>query len=124
MKGFAALFAALFALAAAVQWNDPDPTLWILGYLAVSGLSVAAFFGRRLLIPNALAALVLTLWFATLAPSLIGAPEEAFTSFEMKAAPHEKPREAVGLGLAAVWCGVLAVWSRRAGAAAITEEAE
>lgn len=124
MKGWAAFFAVLFALAAAVQWNDPDPALWILGYLAVSALSVAAFTGRRLLIPNGVAALVFTVWFATLAPSLIGAPEEAFTSFKMKAAPHEEPREAVGLGLAAAWCGVLAVWSRRTDAAGIAQESD
>lgn len=114
MKPWAAFFAALFVFAAAVQWNDPDSALWILGYLAVASLSVAAFVGRRLLVPNALVAVLFTLWFATLAPTLKGAPEEAFTSFEMKAAPHEEPREAGGLGLAAAWCWALTVWSRRA----------
>lgn len=122
MKGWAVFFAVLFAGAAAVQWNDPDPAFWILGYLSVSALSVAAFLGRRLFFPNAVAAMVLGVWFVTLAPSLLGAPEEAFTSFKMKAAPHEEPREAVGLGLAAAWCVVLAVWSRRTSASAIDHD--
>ncbi|MFK7897040.1 MAG: transmembrane 220 family protein [Myxococcota bacterium] len=113
MKGWAAFFAAVFALAAAVQWNDPDPALWILGYLAMSALSVAAFLERRLFVPNLAAAIIFTLWFATLASSLVGASEEAFTSFRMKAEGHEEPREAVGLGLCVAWAITLTVWSRR-----------
>ncbi|MEZ5564757.1 MAG: transmembrane 220 family protein [Gammaproteobacteria bacterium] len=35
------LFAVLFALSAALQYNDPDPVQWALEYLAAAGLAVA-----------------------------------------------------------------------------------
>jgi len=113
MKWAAGFFSALFAVAAAVQWNDPDPLFWILGYGAASVLSALAAAGRVSVLPNAIAAIVFLLWFASLAPSLVAAPNEAFMSFEMRERSHEEPREAVGLVLCAVWSGVLVVWSRR-----------
>lgn len=118
MRVVAGSFAALFLLAVAVQWNDPDPLPWMLGYGLAAGLSVATCFGRIPVALNALAAVAFVAWFATLAGSLPGAPSAAFTSFEMQAASHEEPREAVGLLLAAAWTGLqsLVGWRRgRAG---------
>ena len=95
MRRASAVFAAVFLLAAVVQWNDPDPWLWIAGYGFAAGLSAASALGRVWLWPNALAAVAFTLWFASLAASLPTAPSEAFTSFEMQATSHEEPREAM-----------------------------
>ena len=50
--------------------------------------------------------------FLVISPSLLGAPEEAFTSFKMKAVDHEEPREAVGLALLSGWNFPLAYWAR------------
>ncbi|MEM9175795.1 MAG: transmembrane 220 family protein [Myxococcota bacterium] len=106
-------FGALFLFGAAVQWNDPDPFAWIGAYLAGAALSIHAGRGGRAFVANALAAAVFAVGFASLATTLPGAPEEAFTSVRMQSADHEEPREAVGLALLAGWCGVLAVRARR-----------
>ncbi len=104
--------AGVFALSAAVQWNDPDPGIWITVYLVGAAISAAAGFGRFWPRPTGLFGAVVALWFASLAPSLPGAPGEAFTSFEMQAASHETPREAVGLAILASWMVFLAVRGR------------
>jgi len=41
------IIALLFALFASFQWNDPDSLPWIGVYLAVAGLFLGAFWGRR-----------------------------------------------------------------------------
>lgn len=112
MRIAAALFFVVFAFAAGVQWNDPDPVPWILAYGAVAAISLAAAFGRAWLAPSAGAALLLGLWCLALAPSLIGAESEAFLSIRMRETRHEQPREALGLALAAGWCAFLAWRSR------------
>ena len=110
-------FAALFVFAAAVQVNDPDPGLWIAGYLVAATLSGLAAWGRVLPRAHTIASVGFGLWFLSLAGSLPGAPSEAFTSIQMKASAHEEPREAVGLALVAAWSAVLAhrAWRDRAG---------
>ena len=113
MKIAAFVFAGVFALGAIVQLNDPDPILWILAYLAGAGLSLAAALDRRLFGPSLIAAVFFGVWFLSIASSLGGAPQEAFTSFKMQATSHEEPREAAGLALLAIWNGALAVWARR-----------
>jgi hypothetical protein len=113
MKIASLAFTGLFALGAALQWNDSDPVLWILGYSAGATLSLASALGRRDFLPNAVAFALFGIWFVSIATSLFGAPQEAFTSFTMQAASHEEPREAVGLALLAGWSAVLAAQARR-----------
>jgi hypothetical protein len=108
MRWVAGLLCALFVVAAAVQWNDPDPLLWIVAYLFAAGVSGAAASGRSNRAVNLAGAVVFGIWFATLAPSLVGAESAAFESFAMQEARHEEPREAAGLALAAAWFGFLA----------------
>jgi hypothetical protein len=117
MRIASAVFCAVFLLSAAVQWNDPDPLVWVAGYLGAAGLSLAAFFGRISVAANGVAAVGFALWCLSLVGSVPGAPSEAFTSFEMQAPSHEEPREAVGLLICAVWTGFLALHGRRAGRA-------
>ncbi len=113
MRIASAVFCAVFLLAVAVQWNDPDPLAWMLGYGLAAALSLAAWFGRMPVLPNALAAAGFAVWFLALAGSLPSAPTEAFTSFEMQAAAHEEPREAVGLLLCSGWTAFLALRGAR-----------
>ena len=113
MRILSSLFCALFVLAAVVQWNDPDPLLWIMGYLSAAMLSAGAAWGRSWTRANAGAAVIFGLWFAMLAPSLMQAERAAFETFQMSEADHEEPREAVGLGLAAGWCAALALYARK-----------
>jgi hypothetical protein len=107
-------FGALFLVGAGVQWNDPDPLAWIVAYLVGAGLSFHAGAGGRAFVASALASIVFAVWFATLAATIPDAPEEAFTSFEMRETSHEQPREAIGLLLLAGWSALLAVRARSA----------
>ena len=108
MRVVAGLFTGLFLLAAGVQWNDPDPFIWIAGYLLAVFLAAAAAAGKSWPRANAGAAVLFGIWFSTLAPSLLGAEPAAFGQFEMADERHEEPREAVGLGLCAGWCAAMA----------------
>jgi len=114
MRIASGILAVVFVLSAVVQWNDPDPLLWMAGYLVAAMLSGAAAMGRVPFLPNAVAAGLFTLGFLWLAPTLFGAEQEAFTSFRMRAESHEEPREAVGLAIAAGWCATLAIRGWRA----------
>jgi len=94
---------ALFLLSAAVQWNDPDPVVWMGIYGLAAALSGAAAAGRLPLGPNLGAAILFLVLTALWAPSLLGARGAAFTSFHMQAARDEEPRETVGLAICAGW---------------------
>ena len=113
MRIASGLMAALFVWAAVLQLNDPDPLRWILAYLVAALISAAVAFGRASVLASAVAAIVFASWFLALAPTLLGAESDAFTSFRMKESQHEQPREAIGLALCALWCGVLAVWGAK-----------
>lgn len=93
------LFGALFAYAAALQFNDPDPLRWAALYAAAALVSLAAAI-RPLpfWIPLGLAALALV-WSLTLVPGIVS--EASFTG-------TEEERECVGLLLVAGWTGVVA----------------
>jgi hypothetical protein len=115
LRAVAALMCALFLLSVAVQYNDPDPWLWMPLYGLAAVLAGLGAAGRLPLWPNA-AALVLFLGlFALWAPSLLGARREAFETFHMLSTADEEPREAGGLALCATWSAVqtLAAWRRR-----------
>lgn len=108
-----AAMALLFAFAALVQWNDPDPVAWILLYGLAATLAGLAARSRARFAPNAAAAALfaaLAIWWA---PSLGTARGEAFTSVRMKASQDEEPRETIGLVLCAVWTATTAAVVRR-----------
>jgi hypothetical protein len=119
VRALAWLMTGVLLFAAAVQWNDPDPLLWIAFY----GLAAAASLGAALarvgrawraleLVAVGVSAVVV----ARLAPSLAGARLEAVTSFQMRSSDDELVRELVGAAIALVWTGTLAVhrWRRDA----------
>jgi hypothetical protein len=117
LRALAAVMCALFLLSVAVQWNDPDPWLWMPLYGLAAALAGLGAAGRLPLAPNAGALALYLALFALWAPSLFGARGEAFTSFTMRAEADEAPREALGLALCALWSAVqtaAARYSRRA----------
>jgi hypothetical protein len=109
--------ALLFAFAAALQLNDPDPIRWIAVYAAASALSLVMFFKRRVPRSMVIAVLAITLvWAATIA---FGGPaaseyEHMFDAWEMKSPSVEEAREASGLLIVAVWMIVAAIRTRGA----------
>jgi len=110
------MLAVIFALFAAVQYNDPDPIQWILLYGLVAVHFMLAALGRmnRLAVWLTLAAAAI--WAATLLPDFMnwirmGEPSIVET---MKAEQPwiELTREFLGLVLAALACGFL-LWKNR-----------
>ena len=115
MRIAAGVMCVVFVVSAAVQYNDPDPLMWIVLYGVAAALAGAAAVGRVPLVPNAIAAavfIVLTLWWL---PSLSGARSQAFTEFKMVDQSDEEPRETVGLAVCAGWSAAQALyaWRRR-----------
>jgi len=106
----------LFAFAAAVQFNDPDPIRWIAIYGAACALSLVVFFRQRLWPAAALTVCVgAVVWAALIA---LGGPAASeyghmFDAWEMKSPSVEEAREASGLLIVAVWMIVLLVRARR-----------
>jgi hypothetical protein len=100
-----AVMAALFALAAAVQVNDPDPVRWMAVYGAACACSLMAARGRspHPAVPAALAAIAVT-WAVTIGLR-VGASSypHMFDAWEMKTPAIEEAREATGLVLVAGW---------------------
>jgi len=106
----------LFAFAAAVQFNDPDPIRWIAIYGAACALSLLVCFNRRV-VPVVLVAVfaVAIGWAATIAFGGPAASEyrHMFDAWEMKSPSVEEAREASGLLIVAAWMMVLFVRARR-----------
>lgn len=110
MRTFALAFAALFAFAAAVQLNDPDPLGWIAIYLAAAGISAASvWFSVPAAVFLGLAAIA-GLWALRLLATVLA--EAAGTGTEIE-------REFGGLALITLVMIVLArdVWRATSGSA-------
>ncbi len=109
MKILNYIVAAAFLFSVIVQYNDPDPLLWMVIYGLAGAACVLAIGGRgHWLFPAAIGALTL-LWALTLAPSVIGKVGfgELFEAFEMKDERVEVAREFCGLLIIAGWMAVL-----------------
>ena len=110
------VFAVAFLLAALVQYNDPDPWLWIGMYLLA--LACALAFHRDRLHPRfGLAVALLALaWALTLIPTVVSHPpalSDVFADVKMYGPGVEEAREAGGLLLVAGWIGTLSLVGRR-----------
>ena len=110
-RGLNWAMAALFLLAAAVQWNDPDPARWIAIYGAALAVCViVGVRGRVAAVVPALVAVIAVLWSVGIAG---GGPAAAvyahmFDAWEMRSAPVEEAREASGLFIVTAWMLVIA----------------
>lgn len=119
MKTLNLALALTFLLFAALQYNDPDPLIWMVIYAAVALLFGMAAFGRRVVRPARVLAIVLLAWAATMLPGMLdwvrmGMP--SITSSMKAEEPHiELVREFLGLLIAGGACTFLA-WKRVPGA--------
>lgn len=112
-RSAAALMCALFLFSLAVQYNDPDPELWMPIYGLAAVLAGMGATGRLPFRVNAAALLLYLALFALWAPSLVGARPEAFEHWQMQASGDEEAREAGGLALCAFWSAVQMLMARR-----------
>lgn len=103
------VMAALFALAAAVQYNDPDPLRWIAIYLAACVVAVVATVrGEVSPVPTVLTGLIALVWATSLVTGGGGLDVYArmFDTWEMRSPTVEEAREASGLAIVALWMAV------------------
>lgn len=107
MKYFLYILIVIYVLSAAVQYNDPDPWVWILSYLLPAGLCYYRSLGRGDKILYFSIGLVYLLWAANqFPPQWEGLMLENLT---MKTMNVELGRESLGLGMCAIgmWvCGL------------------
>jgi hypothetical protein len=103
------LLLAMFVFSVLVQYNDPDPLVWLTVYGLAAVACVLAFKRpTHWLLPGGLALLTL-IWASTLALRVWGrvAIGELFEAWEMKDQRVEEARELGGLLIVAVWMLVL-----------------
>lgn len=103
-----ALMGLLFAIGAVVQYNDPDPVLWVSAY-GVGAIACGLFaVGRLPRWAGALLCGVYALWgLYLLIPVVVGAnPFYDATGREMMGV-MEEGREMMGLLIMAAWTGFL-----------------
>ena len=100
---------AAFLFSVAVQYNDPDPTRWMLIYGLAALACILKLMGRlKWYLPAAVGAAAFG-WAASLAPHVVGKTTfgDMFQSFDMINSVVEEAREMGGLLIVAAWMGVL-----------------
>lgn len=114
-SGLTALMFLIFTFGTIVQYNDPDPLLWMTVYTAAAAATLLAFLRRDTWWFPALIAVLTICWAATIAPRVIGHVPfmDMFGAFEMKNAGIEESREMYGLSMIGLWSAALAVVARR-----------
>jgi hypothetical protein len=110
-----AVFALAFLGFAALQWNDPDPALWMALYGAAA--LVCALVAHRprpaLRWAAGAVALVAAAWGASLAPAFARTSWDGFFGhIGMIDLAAEEAREAAGLLIVAIWLGAMVLWRR------------
>lgn len=108
LRGLWAVGVLLFALAVAVQYNDPDPFIWGVIYGVVAAMNLAALLRR---LPPRLAGLLLVPYVAGALPGiprLLTASRQMFATIGMQNVEQEQVREAGGAVICALW--VLGLW--------------
>jgi hypothetical protein len=111
-----AVMLAMFAFSVAVQFNDPDPLLW----MAIYGVAaiVCGFEMRRMtpLWAAALVAVTALMWSGWIALRVHDVPFGAlFAEWEMQDVDVEEAREMYGLAIVGIWMMFIAgvAWARR-----------
>ena len=110
--------AALFAFAVVVQYNDPDPLVWVGLYASACAICVAvAVRGVIPLIPAVAVGGIALGWALALAAGVpVAVYTDMFDAWEMKSASIEEARETSGLLIVAAWMATL-YWMWRRGRA-------
>jgi hypothetical protein len=107
------LMAGLFAIAVAVQYNDPDPARWMLLYGAAAVVTLtAALRGRAPLAASAISGLVALAWAVVMIRDSLAdltTYQHMFDAWEMRSAPIEEAREASGLLIVFLWMTAVVV---------------
>lgn len=112
--------AAVFAWCAILQYNDPDPWLWIAVYAAATVVAALAAFGRYPLPALAALSLVCLVWMSALFGGVLDFiaqddPGQLFTGMSPDRPYVEQTREFGGLGIILLGCIAYAWLGRHRG---------
>lgn len=100
MKYLLYILIVIYVLSAAVQYNDPDPLVWILSYLVPAGLCYYRSLGKGDRVLYLATGLVYLLWAVNqFPPQWEGLMME---NLSMKTINVELGRESLGLGICAL----------------------
>jgi hypothetical protein len=115
MRATNGFFGLVFLASVPVQFNDPDPVVWILAYSSAAAMCLAWDRRRLARAVPVLFALVSCVAAAVILAHLPGDVDvgAALTQWGMAASGSEELREMGGLTLVALWSGALAVYGRR-----------
>ena len=106
----------LFAFAAVVQFNDPDPLAWVAIYVAAATVCGLETRRRSPMWLAAAIALIAFAWSGFLATRALDVPVGSlFAEWEMRNVRIEEAREMYGLAIVGVWMLVTVgvTWRRR-----------
>lgn len=106
MKIFSIVTISIWLVFAGLQWNDPDPWLWIPLYM-----SVVVLYAGILIYPKKK-----NFWFGTsLFLLVLFSAGTVFAAIQIQnlSFDDEVTREMGGLILSAVWSGILGYWIRK-----------
>ncbi len=100
---------AMFVFSIIVQYNDPDPLVWMTVYGAAAAACILAHKQPAHWLLSGALLLATALWAATIAPRVLGRVRfgELFEAWEMKDLRVEEAREFGGLLIAAAWMAAL-----------------
>jgi hypothetical protein len=110
-----ALMLLMFVFSVVVQYNDPDPAVWMTIYGSAALACIAVMLKRDIWIFPAAVFVLATVWAATISPHVLGKVPflEMFSAWEMKDVGVEESREMYGLLIVAIWMAVLMLRARR-----------
>ena len=111
MKYLYLTLAIIFILFAIVQFNDPDPFIWIGVYLLVALISYLAFRNKFYPIPTLIFLILCFIWAIILFPPSFTdwwQMEEEAQSLNMKMPGVEEARESMGLIISGI--ALLIIW--------------
>ena len=114
VKSINIVMMVLFLLSVAVQYNDPDPVLWMLMY-GLAALACLLFLLKKLQwwIPVLIGAAAMT-WASLLIPAISESPDEIslagiFGAVGMKTEGIELAREMGGLMIVVCWMAIVTI---------------
>lgn len=109
------LMAALFVVAAGLQYNDPDPIRWAALYTGAAIACAQLGRHRRDLVAPLVVGLAALAWAAAMIPTMLDEVRFAdlFKSMDDKGGAAELAREQGGLVIVAAWMAALALVARR-----------
>ena len=104
-----------FAIFGALQWNDPDPHLWMPMYGAATLACILAALGMLRSWISATVGVVALVWAVSLSPQVLGHASfsDMFQSMQASNPTIEESREMYGLLIVVVWMTVLTLAFRR-----------